>query len=98
MEAWQDTSSTATHKVLYKQNSVRWSPLWELSYFDPTWSVVVDGMHNIFEGLVAYHCHVILGLDTPDMEPTEEKAADPSRLSSAIELFDQDPGPTQSTL
>jgi hypothetical protein len=53
-------------------------------------------MHNIFEGLVQYHCRTILGIDAPDPEPTEEKAADPLRLSSAINLFAQ--GATRNTL
>ena len=95
-EAWRDAPSAADRKALYNQNGVRWSPLWGLSYFDPTRSVVVDGMHNIFEGLVQYHCRTILGIDAPDPEPTEEKAADPLRLSSAINLFAQ--GATRNTL
>jgi len=95
-EAWRDAPSAAARKALYNQNGVRWSPLWGLSYLDPTRSVVVDGMHNIFEGLVAYHCRVVLGIDTPDPEPAEEKTADPLQLASAIKLFGQ--GPTRSTL
>ncbi|KIM80258.1 hypothetical protein PILCRDRAFT_52868, partial [Piloderma croceum F 1598] len=53
-------------------------------------------MHNIFEGLVEFHCRVVLGIDTPDPELTEEKAADPVKLSSAIKLFER--GPTRNTL
>jgi len=59
-------------------------------------SVVVDGMHNLFEGLVAYHCRVVLGIDTPDAEPVEEKPADPLQLAAAIKLFKK--GPTRRTL
>jgi hypothetical protein len=95
-EAWRDAPSAAARKELYAKHGVRWSPLWRLSYFDPVRSVVVDGMHNIFEGLVKYHCRVVLGIDTPDPEPTEEKAADPVKLSSAIELFER--APTRNTL
>jgi hypothetical protein len=59
-------------------------------------SVVVDGMHNIFEGLVAYHCCVVLGIDTPDAEPAEEKPADPRQVAAAIKLFEK--GATHHTL
>jgi hypothetical protein len=86
-EQWRDAPSAAVHKALYKKTGVRWSAMWKLSYFNPTRSVIVDGMHNIFEGLVQFHCRNILGIDTPGCEPAEEKAADPRRLESALKLF-----------
>jgi hypothetical protein len=95
---WRDAPSAAVRKALYKQNGVRWSVMWKLSYFDPTRSVIVDGMHNIFEGLVQYHCREILGIDSPTCEPAEEKAADPHQLESAIKLFAKAKGPTRRSL
>jgi hypothetical protein len=94
--AWRDAPNATARKKLYKQTGVRWSPLWELSYFDPTRSVVIDGMHNIFEGLVEFHTRIVLGIDTPDPEREEEKAADHRQLASAIKIFER--GPTRSTL
>lgn len=93
---WRDAPSAAVRKALYKQNGVRWSVMWKLGYFDPTRSVIVDGMHNIFEGLVQFHCREILGIDSPTCEPAEEKAADPHQLESAIKLFAK--GPTRRSL
>jgi predicted Fe-S protein YdhL (DUF1289 family) len=94
--AWRDAPNASARKKLYSQNGVQWSPLWELSYFDPTRSVVIDGMHNIFEGLVEYHIRVVLGIDTPEPEQVEEKAADHHQLASAIKQFEQ--RPTRSAL
>jgi hypothetical protein len=53
-------------------------------------------MHNLFEGLVEYHCRDVLGIDRPPPEPAEEKEADPHRLKSATRLLAQ--GPTRRRL
>lgn len=37
--------------------------LLELPYWDPTKSVVVDAMHNLFLNLVKHHCREILQID-----------------------------------
>jgi hypothetical protein len=95
-ERWRDAPSANARKALYKEHGVRWSALWGLSYFDPTRSVVVDGMHNLFEGLVAYHCRIILGIDRPAPELEEEKEPDPCQLVSAMRIFAQ--GPTHRSL
>jgi hypothetical protein len=90
-EQWRDAPSAAARKALYKKNGVRWSALWNLSYFDPTRSVVVEGMHNIFEGLVEYHSRDVLGIDNPDPETIEEAMADPGKVKSAIKCFGRRP-------
>ena len=64
--------------------------MWGLSYFNPCHSVIIDGMHNLLEGLVQYHVHTILGLDCPIREQEEEsKETDPEQLVSATKLLDQ---------
>lgn len=42
---------------------VRWSALLRLPYFDIVRFVVVDGMHNLFLGLVKDHFRQVLGMD-----------------------------------
>lgn len=61
---WRDAESLTQRKKLYKENGVRWCQWWRLPYWDPTTQVVVDGMHNLFLGLVQYHFRDLLGLDT----------------------------------
>lgn len=61
-----------------------------MSYYDPTRSVVVDGMHNIFEGLVQFHCREILGLDRPEAEKAEIQV-DPRKLKAARETWKRNP-------
>ena len=90
-EQWRDATSATARKEIYQKYGVRWSALWGLSYFDPTRSVIVDGMHNLFEGLVEFHCRDILGIDNPDPEQEPEKAADPRQLHSATKLLGRSP-------
>jgi hypothetical protein len=40
---------------VFKETGVQWSELLCLPYWDPTRCVVVDGMHNLFLGLVQFH-------------------------------------------
>jgi len=68
LEDLRDATSATARKEIYQKYGVRWSALWGLSYFDPTRSVIVDGMHNLFEGLVEFHCRHVLGIDDPDPE------------------------------
>ena len=43
---------------------VHWSELWWLPYWDPPHMLVIDTMHCMLEGLMHYHCHYILEIDT----------------------------------
>ena len=89
---WRDTPSAVERKRLYKENGVRWSALWGLSYFNPLRSVIVDGMHNLLEGVVQYHIRTVLGLDCPIREQEEDsKPVDPKQLASATELLHRRP-------
>ena len=70
-KTWRDALSKSKRKKLYKKNGVRWSELLWLSYWDPTRYVIIDGMHNLFLGLVRHHFREIIG--THWKEPTVEK-------------------------
>lgn len=63
--AWKNAKCEADRDTIYKAYGVRWSELWRLSYWNPLKMLVIDGMHNIFEGIVAYHIREILGVDRP---------------------------------
>lgn len=67
-ERWRDASNKSQREKLFRKNGIRWSELLRLPYWDPTQFVVVDGMHNIFLGLIARHCRFILGLNPNTLE------------------------------
>lgn len=98
-ELWRDAPSAAARKALYAQHGVRWSAMWGLSYFDPTRSVIVDGMHNLFEGLVQFHCRTVLGIDRPEEQRRRQnKPADPRKLAAARALLAKNPSPPRRSL
>jgi hypothetical protein len=95
---WRDAKTKTERKGLYKTNGVRWSVLLELPYWDPTKSIVVDSMHNLFLGLVRFHFRHIICVDTSpgrhdvdDDPPVSEKA-----MKKARKLFRS--GPTRKKL
>lgn len=101
-ELWRDAPSASARKALYAEHGVRWSAFWGLSYFDPTRSAIIDGMHNLFEGLVQYHCRMVLGIDRPEetrrRRRRQEKSADPVQLAAAHRLLARDPSPSRRKL
>ena len=61
--AYKNATSQAERTKIFKQWGVRWTAFMDLPYWNNLLSVVVDGMHNLFLGLVSHHVRVIIGLD-----------------------------------
>ncbi|KAJ3553937.1 hypothetical protein NP233_g12530 [Leucocoprinus birnbaumii] len=82
-EEQRDATSKASQAKLYKQHGIRWSELLRLRYWDPTRYIVVDGMHNLFLGLVKHHFQIIIGIDSDDAshEEFDFHSDDPSEKS-----------------
>jgi hypothetical protein len=53
---------SSEHEKMFKAHGVHYSKLWCLSYWDPSWQLIINPMHCILEGLVPYHTHSLLGL------------------------------------
>ena len=64
--AYKNAISQAERTRIFKRWGVRWTAFMDLPYWDNLLSVVVDGMHNLFLGLVAHHVRTIIGLDALD--------------------------------
>ncbi len=56
---WKDAANEDHRKQIFDAFGWRWSPLFELPYFDPTLFTVVDTMHNIDIGLFQFHCREV---------------------------------------
>ena len=89
-EEWRDATTTSERKRLFKKNGVRWSPFWNLEYYNPTKMVVADPMHNLFLGLVQFHIREVLGIsneevqDDPGHPVTEKEMDNAKRVLSAL--------------
>jgi hypothetical protein len=88
--AWRDAPTKAKQAQLWKQNGVRWSPLFRLPYWDQTLSVMIDGMHNLLLGLMQRHSRVILGLQINSLEKDEAPVC-PKKLKKANSLLSRNP-------
>ena len=61
-ERWRDASSSREQEEIFKTYGVRWSPLWELSYWSPSLQLIIDAMHCLLGGLAEAHFHHTLVL------------------------------------
>ncbi|KIJ59125.1 hypothetical protein HYDPIDRAFT_65665, partial [Hydnomerulius pinastri MD-312] len=52
---WRDAERKKDRDKVFKEIGVRWSELLCLPYWDPTRFLAIDGMHNLFLGLVQFH-------------------------------------------
>ena len=61
---WKSAQTPADRKKIEEEHHIRWSPLLELPYWNPSLSTVIDSMHNLYLGLVQDHCRNIWGIHT----------------------------------
>ena len=62
---WRDAPSISEQKKTFDSQGLRRSELFNTISLDFMESIVIDGMHNLFLGLVQHHCWFILGINTP---------------------------------
>ena len=85
-ESWKNATSKAERDGIFTKYGVRWSELWRLSYYNPVKMLVMDGMHNLFEGLVQFHCRYVVGIDGSEAE-NEEIIATPQEIDAAKKVL-----------
>ena len=61
---WKDALTPGDRKKIEEAHQIRWSPLLELRYWNPSLSTVIDSMHNLYLGLIQDHCRYIWGIHT----------------------------------
>lgn len=61
---WKSAPTLADRKKIEESYHIRWSPLLELRYWNPSLSTVIDSMHNLYLGLIQDHCRNIWGIHT----------------------------------
>lgn len=60
---WREAVSKAERDKVFKETGVRWSELLRLPYWDPTRFLVINGMHNLFLGIVQHHFRDLIIID-----------------------------------
>jgi hypothetical protein len=59
---WKSALTLTDRKKIEETHQIRWSPLLELRYWNPSLSTVIDSMHNLYLGLIQDHCRNIWGI------------------------------------
>ncbi|KAF9487937.1 hypothetical protein BDN71DRAFT_1362961, partial [Pleurotus eryngii] len=54
-KAWRDTPSERHKQMLFEAFGQRWSPLFDLPYWDPVRFIVIDSMHMLDINLLKNH-------------------------------------------
>ena len=85
-EQWCDASSRAQHKRAFDRTGTWWSELLHLPYWDLTCFIIIDGMHNLWLGMMQFHVHVLLGIN----ESKSSNAKELKRVKSILS-HTQDP-------
>lgn len=60
---WRDAASTKEQETLFKVSGIRWSPLYNLPYWDPVRYTIIDSMHALDLNLLANHCRNLFRID-----------------------------------
>ena len=60
---WRDSKSNKNKEKIFEAFGWRWSPLFDLPYFDPTTFTTIDPMHAIDSGLLQHHCRGVFQID-----------------------------------
>ena len=76
-----------TRNRLFQEHGVRWSAFMELPYWNNIISVVVEGMHNLFLGIIQHHFRTILSLDILDPNAREAPEINFAILGKVRALF-----------
>lgn len=88
-EEWLEAPSKTARARVFARTGIRWSEMLRLPYWDPTRSVVVDAMHNLFLGLVQFHIRKVLQIEgtvSPD-DDEWSPAATPDEMAKARQVW-----------
>ena len=60
---WKEAASEKDQKMLFQASGLRWSPLLQLSYWNPILFTIIDSMHTLDLNLFQNHCRVLFQID-----------------------------------
>jgi hypothetical protein len=87
IERWERAQTRAQRDAIFKETGIRPSALWNLHYFDPS-MLVVDGMHNLFEGVVKHHFIKILGFHEEKTRKQNRRLVTALDIQKVTRLFE----------
>jgi hypothetical protein len=88
MERWRNAETQTEREQIHKETGIRPSALWNLRYFRPE-MIVVDGMHNLFEGDAKHHFSKILGFHESYTRKKETRPVTTEDIARATQMFER---------
>ncbi|TFY82685.1 hypothetical protein EWM64_g1325 [Hericium alpestre] len=85
--AWKNAKTPDDQQHIYETYGLRWSELLRLPYWNPLLFTVIDSMHNLYLGVLKYHCRTLWGMDIaaddedPGNHPPRATPARPNPLA-----------------
>jgi hypothetical protein len=62
-EEWKNAETKSERDKVFRRHGVRWSELLRLPYWDPVQFIIINGMHNLFLGVVQHHFRNLITID-----------------------------------
>ena len=72
-QRWLNASTKTERKTLFTTYGIRWSSLWNLSYYDPSLAAQLEAVHVVLLGLIPRHCREMLELSIKDLEEQDDE-------------------------
>ena len=77
--SWLSAQTVAEQEAIYAAHGIRWSAMLTLPYWDPVAFLVVDLMHNLFLGLLAYFITNVWGMSSEEADGLDGITHDPQK-------------------
>lgn len=61
---WRDAPNERVQSAIFEASGIRWSPLWDLPYWDPIHFTVIDSMHALDLNLLQNQCRSLFQVNT----------------------------------
>ncbi|KAG1736388.1 uncharacterized protein EDB91DRAFT_1083356 [Suillus paluster] len=93
-EEWKNAETKSERNKVFARHGVRWSELLRLPYWDPVRFIVIDGMHNLFLGVVQHHFRNFIAIDkqaSKAIRKPEIRAFDPKDLDKGRAVLESKP-------
>ena len=93
-EEWKNAETKSDRDKIFKQHGVRWSELLRLPYWDPMRFIVIDGMHNLFLGVVQHHFREVIVIDkqgSKEFRKADKRPVDAKEMDNGRKIMKSNP-------
>lgn len=86
--AWFNASTKTAKETMQKESGVRWSPFFNLPYWDPVKFAILGFMHNWLEGILQHHLRTLWGIGRDKKELEQAQDVEKDELFTDIDILE----------